>query len=86
MMGLEGRAEEASVLRVAEEIGLDIAQLRKDMEAPEVEEHIATSMQLTQALGFNGTPSFVIGDALVPGFVEKAQLADLVEEARKVED
>ncbi len=34
MMGLEGRAEEASVLRVAEEIGLDIAQLRKDMEAP----------------------------------------------------
>ena len=86
MMGLEGRAEEASVLRVAEEIGLDIAQLRKDMEASEVEEHIATSMQLTQALGFNGTPSFVIGDALVPGFVEKAQLADLVEEARKVED
>ena len=86
MMGLEGRAEEASVLRVAEEIGLDIAQLRKDMEAPEVEEHIATSMQLTQALGFNGTPSFVIGDALVPGFVEKAQLVDLVEEARKVED
>ncbi len=43
-------------------------------------------MQLTQALGFNGTPSFVIGDALVPGFVEKAQLADLVEEARKDED
>ena len=83
MMGLEGRAEEASVLRVAEEIGLDIAQLRKDMEAPEVEEHIATSMQLTQALGFNGTPSFVIGENLIPGFVEQPQLQELVKQARE---
>ncbi|WP_238367851.1 DsbA family protein [Mesobacterium pallidum] len=83
MMGLQGRAEEASVLRVAEDIGLDVDQLRADMDAPEVEEHIATSMRLTQALGFNGTPSFVIGDALVPGFVEKARLAELVEDARE---
>ncbi|SMX49726.1 DsbA family protein [Maliponia aquimaris] len=83
MMGLQGRAEEASVLRVAEEIGLDLDQLRTDMQAPEVEEHIATSMQLTQALGFNGTPSFVIGDALVPGFVEKARLAEFVDAARE---
>ncbi len=82
MMGNEGRAEEVSVLRVAEEVGLDTAQLRADMDAPEVEDHIATSMQLTQALGFNGTPSFVIGDALVPGFVETDQLAKLVAAAR----
>jgi protein-disulfide isomerase len=82
MMGNEGRAEEVSVLRVAEEVGLDIAQLRADMDAPEVADHIATSMQLTQALGFNGTPSFVIGDALVPGFVETDQLAKLVAAAR----
>ncbi|MDE4193429.1 DsbA family protein [Phaeobacter gallaeciensis] len=83
MMGNEGRAEEASVLRVAEEVGLDIEQLRVDMDAPEVADHIATSMQLTQTLGFNGTPSFVIGDALVPGFVETDQLAKLVAAARE---
>jgi protein-disulfide isomerase len=83
MMGNEGRAEEASVLRVAREVGLDIDQLRTDMEAPEVQDHIATSMQLTQELGFNGTPSFVIGDALVPGFVETDQLAKLVAAARE---
>lgn len=82
MMAIDGRANEASVMRVAEEVGLDRDQLRTDMEAPEVAEHIATSMRLTQALGFNGTPSFVIGDALVPGFVEKDRLSDLVKEAR----
>lgn len=82
MMAIKGRAQEATVLRVAEEVGLDLEQLKKDMKAPEVAEHIATSMRLTQALGFNGTPSFVVGDALVPGFVEKDQLSELVSTAR----
>lgn len=86
MMGLKGRAEEASVLKVAKEIGLDIEQLRRDMESPKVAEHIAKSMELTKALGFSGTPSFVIGDQLVPGFVEQAQLEDFVAEARNRED
>lgn len=82
LMDLKGRAEEASILRVAEEVGLDVDQLWEDMDSPEIEEHIATSMALTQALGFTGTPAFVIGEALVPGFVEKAQLETLVEQAR----
>ena len=56
------------------------------MEAPEVQEHIASSMRLTQALGFNGTPSFVIGDALVPGFVEQSELEIYVSDARSDRD
>ena len=39
-------------------------------------------MQLAELLGFTGTPSFVIGDALVPGFVEIDELERLVAEAR----
>jgi len=83
LMGMEGRAEEASVMRLAEEIGLDIEQLRTDMDASEVQEHIDESMRLSQALGFNGIPSFVIGDALVPGFVEQDQLEALVDKTRE---
>lgn len=82
LMGMAGRAEEASVIQVAEQVGLDIAQLRRDMEAPEIDEHIAASMELSRALGFNGTPSFVIGDALVPGVIEADQMIRLAEEAR----
>ena len=83
MMGMNGRAEEASVLRIAREIGLDIDQLKADMNAPEVDEHIETTMRLTQALGFSGTPSFVIGENLVPGLVGVGELLDLVEETRE---
>ncbi len=82
LMDLKGRATEASVLQVAEDVGLDVDQLWEDMESPEVEQHIATSMDLARALNFNGTPSFVIGEALVPGYVEKPQLEELVNKAR----
>ncbi|WP_439800434.1 DsbA family protein [Shimia thalassica] len=83
LMSMNGRAEEASVMRVAAEVGLDVDQLRRDMEAPSIQEHLATSMNLAQSLGFNGTPSFVVGEELVPGFVEKSQLVEVVETARK---
>ena len=86
MMSMQGRAEEASVLRVAREVGLDINQMRQDMQAPEVDEHIQTSMELTRSLGFNGTPSFVIGDALIPGFVESDVLLEQVEAARAAQN
>ena len=85
MMGLQGRAEEASILNAAVEIGLDVDKLRTDMDAPEINEHIQTSMELAAALGFNGTPSFVIGEALVPGFIKTVQFEGYVEGAREAE-
>ncbi len=85
LMNLRGRAEEASVLAAAERVGLDIDALRTDMDAPDVEEHITQSMRLADLLGFSGTPSFVIGDALVPGFVPIEELERFVSEARAAE-
>lgn len=83
LMGMNGRAEERSVLRIAEEVGLDIDQLRADMEAPEVAEHIETSIRLADLLGITGTPTFILGDNLVPGAVEQDVLQRLVDEVRE---
>lgn len=77
------RAEEKSVLEAAGALGLDMEKLKADMKAPDVEKHIAVSMQLAQALGINGTPSFVIGDAFVPGAVPLSELQKLVADSRK---
>ena len=85
MMQLKERAEEASIFRTAEDIGLDVAQLRRDMNGPEIEEHIQTSMRLAQSLGFSGTPSFVIGDSLAPGLIQADQMIELVDQARAAE-
>ena len=85
MMQLKERAEEASILRTAEDIGLDVAQLRRDMNGPEIEEHIQTTMRRAQSLGFSGTPSFVIGDSLAPGLIQADQMIELVDQARAAE-
>jgi protein-disulfide isomerase len=85
LMGMRGKVEADTVMRVAGEIGLDVGKLAADMKSPEVEEHIATSMRLAQALGFNGTPSFVVGDTLIPGFVERTRLAEAVAAARSAD-
>ena len=82
MMEINGRVEEATVIRAAEQVGLDIEQLHRDMDGPEIAEHIETSMRLSRALGFNGTPSFVIGDSLAPGLIEADQMIELVKQAR----
>jgi len=85
MMALRGRAEEASVLAAAEKIGIDMEALRADMDAPDIAEHVDQSMRLAEMLGFSGTPSFVIGDALVPGFVPIEELERLVAKARETQ-
>ena len=78
MMENEGRANQGSVERIAGELGMDIAQLKRDMDAPEVVAHIQTSMQLTRALDLNGTPAFIFGDQLVPGAIKLEQMQELV--------
>ena len=82
LMELRGRAEEASVLAAARDVGLDIDQLLSDMESEAISEHIATSRGLAQSLGFTGTPSFVIGDSLVPGAIPLAELENLISLSR----
>ncbi|KIT16381.1 DsbA family protein [Jannaschia aquimarina] len=83
MMAAEARLGEAQVMQIAEEVGLDTDRLRTDMEAPAVQAHIDTSMELARSLGFSGTPSFVVGDQMAPGLVETDQLIDMVEAARE---
>jgi protein-disulfide isomerase len=82
LMALDGRATEARVLKVVRELGLDEDQLRADMEAPEVDAHIQVSMELARQLGFSGTPSFVIGDALAPGLIAEDEMTRLIEAVR----
>lgn len=76
------RANEGTIRRAAEEAGLDFDRLQVDMRAPEVEAHIARSHELATQLGMNGTPTFIIGESLVPGFAEKAELGAMIAEAR----
>ncbi len=57
--------------------------LEQDMQDPAIQDAIARNLQLANALGITGTPSFVIGDRMVPGAVDLRTLQGLIAEARR---
>ena len=83
LMGMRGRAEEASVLRIAREIGLDEARLRRDMEAEAIGRHIDMSFMLGDHMGLQGTPTFIAGDEAGFGAMTLADLQALVARGRE---
>jgi protein-disulfide isomerase len=83
LMRAEGTANEATVLAVATEIGLDITRLKEDMESPEIRAAIERNLELAQTLRITGTPSFVIGDRIIRGATDLSTLQSHVGEARK---
>jgi protein-disulfide isomerase len=64
-----GWADKAHALAVAKNVGLDVARIEKDMKSPEVDATLQESQILGRALGFNGTPSYVVGKDAVVGAV-----------------
>jgi protein-disulfide isomerase len=85
MLESQGQASEASAVRVAEKVGLDIARLKKDMASPEVNKEITDTRNLAAKLGIQGTPHFLVGDRIIPGAPENLyeQMSKLVMEVRK---
>jgi len=69
LLGGRGAADKARALAVAKEVGFDMARIERDMASEEVNTTIAEDMKLADALGVNGTPSYVVGDELVVGAV-----------------
>jgi protein-disulfide isomerase len=82
LLGGRGQADRARALAVAKEVGIDMARLEKDLAGDEIKATIDESMKLAEALGLNGTPSYVVGTDVVVGAVGLAALKEKVETAR----
>ena len=83
LMNAPGRLDEAMVMRIARETGLDLDRLQEDMGSDAVDDHIDGSSTLTDALGINGTPAFVVDGTLVPGAVPIEDLIGLIASKRE---
>jgi protein-disulfide isomerase len=77
-----GQVDKARALAAAKEAGLDVGRLEKDMASEEARVSLEESFKLAEALGLNGTPSYVIGNDVVVGAVGLKTLKDKVNNAR----
>jgi protein-disulfide isomerase len=82
LLGGRGQADKARALAVAKDIGLDMGRLDKDLASAEVKATLQESFKLAEALGLNGTPSYVIGDNVVVGAVGLDALKEKVNTSR----
>ena len=85
MLSGKGQANEASSLKVAEALGLDMAKFKADMASDAVKAELDKVKELAKKMGINGTPHFLVGDKSIPGAPEDLhnQLEGLVTEFRK---
>ena len=82
LLGGRGAADKARALQAAKEAGLDTAKIEKDLAGPEVRATIEENFKLAEAMGMNGTPSYVIGKQIVIGAVGLEGLKEKIGVAR----
>src|SRR6188472_368116 len=82
LLGGRGAADKARAMAVAKEVGLDMAKLEKDLSSAEVRNTLEENFKLAEAMGMNGTPSYVIGKQVVIGAVGVDNLKEKIGVAR----
>ena len=78
-----GQANEQSITAAARRAGLNMEQAAKDAASQEVNAEIERNLAMMQQIGFNGTPTFIIGDQMLEGALGYDALKAAVEKARK---
>ncbi len=85
MLTVKGQANEASALKIAQDLGLDLTKYKADIASTEVQTELDADKALAKTMGINGTPHFLVGDKSIPGAPEDLhdQLQALVGDFRK---
>ncbi len=82
MMTFGGQLNETTIYQIAGAIGYDIPTLKARASEPDIEERIAETYALARELGLQGTPSFVLGDRIIRGYIPLDEMIAAVAEAR----
>lgn len=70
-----------SILKIAVNVGLNTKRLEADMADPKWQVVIDKNRALARELGISGTPGFIVGNELVPGWLDLNGLKELIARA-----
>jgi len=82
LMKATGRLTEDSIVQIAREAGVDVDRMRADMEDAAINKSIDRNIELARAIGVTGTPTFIIGDAMLDGAKPLQQMESAIADAR----
>ena len=82
LMSFGGQLNEAIAYQIANGVGYDIAALKTRASSAEIEARIADNYALARSLGLEGTPSFILGNQIIRGYLPIEQMLAAVADAR----
>jgi len=77
-----GDVSQTALDRLADDLGLDAGAIRDEMDSDAVTDILRANSALAQQLGISGTPTFVIGDQMIRGYVPYEAMTGIVAEER----
>jgi len=82
LMAFNGDITMPALRRIAGTLEFDAAAIEARMEDPEITANLQATRALAQRLQINGTPSFVLDDEMLRGFLPADQMQIIVDEKR----
>ncbi len=82
LMKFSGMKDEENLSKIAKDVGLDVDKLKKDAADPAITQRIDEHVRLAQELGISGTPGFIFGEVLVPGYTDYEGMKATLDQAR----
>ena len=82
LIAFNGDITEAALRRISDGLGLPTDKVLSDMDSPEITEVITANRALGQALQINGTPTFVMGEQMLRGYLTADEMLRVAEAAR----
>lgn len=83
LMEHRGSIDNSVLESAAKKSGLDVAKLKKDAESDEIAVALENALTLGRDVGVQGTPGFVIGGELFPGYLGEDGLKQAIKDARE---
>lgn len=78
-----GRPDDQTIRAAASKAGMNLAAAQAFAASPEAAREIESNLAMMQQIGFNGTPTFIIGDQILEGALGHDALKAAVAKARK---
>jgi protein-disulfide isomerase len=88
MIGVSSKLTEPRIYELIAGAGVDVDRAKQDLaaNAKAIDGMLARNNETAEGLGFQGTPSFIVGKFRVPGVLTMDQFTQVIADARKARD
>jgi protein-disulfide isomerase len=85
LIGVSSRLTEPRIDELLKDAGIDVDRAKRDLatNGKAIDAVLARNNEQAEGLGFQGTPSFIVGKFRVPGALSMAQFERVIADARK---